>query len=390
MRKGRRHEALLSLVFSGILPRKRVVSFLRGPHGRLAPEKTVRGIAEVLNLERDRREALERNLAAADEILGRLSACGSRIVTLADPDYPPLLKEIAVPPPLIFCRGSLDCLTGGAVAIVGSRRASLGGRKLASHLAEQLAQRGLTVVSGLARGIDTAAHRGALEAGGTTIAVMGSGIDVIYPPENEGLARSISASGAVLSEFPPGTAPLRQNFPMRNRVISGISLGTVVVEAAGTSGALITAGFALEQNRSVFAVPGSPGVSGSKGTNRLLKQGARLVESVDDIMEEIEPQIAWTESKAAAGAGRPEGAVPAGDGKTLPGGGYGPGGTSPGLQKEEREVLDLLSDKPVHVDEISRALGTEAGVTLGLLLMLEARGLVTSLPGKFYVKEMLP
>jgi DNA processing protein len=384
MRKGSRYDVLLSLVFSGILPRKRIVAFLKGPHGSLARGAKWSGIADILNLAKDQRDALEKHLPEVSGISDRLSASGASIVTLADRNYPTLLKEIAVPPPLLFFKGSLDGLACGAVAIVGSRRASLAGRKLASQLAGQLAERGLIVVSGLARGIDTAAHRGALEAGGDTLAVMGCGIDVVYPPENQGLARSISDAGAVLTEFPPGTAPLRQNFPMRNRIISGLSLGTVVVEAGGTSGALITADFALEQNRSVFAVPGAPGVSGSKGTNRLLKQGARLVESAADILEEIEPQVARDGQPASCGAqDRQQGSGGQGPSSDRDGSGLNGGG----LQREEQDVIDLLSDKPVHVDEISRALGSEAQVTLRVLFTLETRGLVVSLPGKFYVRE---
>ncbi len=365
MRKGKSHELLLSLVLSGILPRKRIISFLFESSGIDITGVDAGNLAMRLGLGTEQRQVLEQSMPEAREISGQVAAAGARIVALPDPGYPPLLKETPVPPPLLFYKGSLDDMTPGAIAIVGSRRASLGGRKLASYLAGELAGRGLIVVSGLARGIDTAAHKGALEAGGRTIAVMGCGIDVMYPPENEGLARGICGLGALITEFPPGTPPLRQNFPRRNRIISGLSLGTVVVEAAGTSGALITAGFALEQNRSVFAVPGAPGIPGSRGTNRLLKQGARLVESVEDILEEIEPQIAWHERSPASGR------------------------SDTGLTAEEQTAMDLLSDKPVHVDEVSRSLGMEAHLTLGLLLTLEAKGLARSMPGKFYVKETL-
>lgn len=380
MKKGRSHEVLLSLVLSGVLPRKRIASFLlQSAAGDIAC-LTAGGLAFRLGLKTVERRLLEQSMPEAAAVCDEVAAAGARVVALTDPEYPDLLKEIPVPPPLLFCKGSLDDICPDAIAIVGSRRASFGGRKLASHLAEELASRGLTVVSGLARGVDTAAHKGALEAGGRTVAVMGCGIDMVYPPENQGLARTICDAGALVTEFPPGTPPLRQNFPMRNRIISGLSLGTVVVEAAGTSGALITAGFALEQNRSVFAVPGAPGIPGSRGGNRLLKQGAKLVESVEDILEEIDPQIVRH--------GRPPGsmcAVPALrlDALRLSGPGAG------GLTGDEERLMDLLSDKPVHVDEISRSLGMEARVALGLLLVLEARGLARSMPGKFYVKETL-
>jgi len=365
MRKERSHEALLSLVISGVLPRKRIVSFLFENSGKDLTGVSPVKLALKLGLGACERQAIERSMPEANRISSQVAAAGGRIVTLADPGYPFLLKETPVPPPVLFHKGSLDDMMSGAIAIVGSRRASFGGRKLASHLAGRLAERGLIVVSGLARGIDTAAHKGALEAGGRTIAVMGCGIDRVYPPENEGLARGICGSGALLTEFPPGTPPLRQNFPRRNRIISGLSVGTVVVEAAGTSGALITAGFALEQNRSVFAVPGAPGIPGSRGTNHLLKQGARLVESAEDILEDIEPQIARHQRSPASGPG------------------------DAGLKAEEQTAMDLLSDKPVHVDEISRTLGMEAHLTLGILLTLEAKGLARSMPGKFYVKETL-
>jgi DNA processing protein len=380
MKRGKRHEVLLSLILSGVLPRKRIVSFLLQAPGGYIGGGTARGLALRLGLDDGQRRLLDRSIPEASRMCEEVSAAGAGIVSLTDPGYPALLKEIHLPPPLLFYKGSLDGMHRGAIAIVGSRRASFAGRKLASHLAEELAKRGLIVVSGLARGVDTAAHRGALEAGGRTVAVMGSGIDTVYPPENEGLARSICGSGALLTEFPPGTAPLRQNFPMRNRILSGLSLGTVVVEAAETSGALITAGFALEQNRSVFAVPGSPGIPGSRGGNSLLRQGARLVESVEDILDEVDPQIVRHCLPADSGCEAP--AMRSGRAtRSRPGTG--------GLSEEEEKLMDLLSGTPVHVDEISRSLGIEARVTLGLLFMLEAKGLARSIPGKFYVKETL-
>jgi len=380
MKKGRSHEVLLSLVLSGVLPRKRIASFLLQSSAGDITGVGADGLAARLGLKTARRRLLEQSMPEARRVYAEVVAAGARIMSLADPEYPPLLKETSVPPPLLFYKGSLDDICPGAIAIVGSRRASFGGRKFASHLAEELVNRGLIVVSGLARGVDTAAHKGALEAGGRTIAVMGCGIDMVYPPENEGLARGICGSGALITEFPPGTPPLRQNFPMRNRLISGLSLGTVVVEAGETSGALITAGFALEQNRSVFAVPGAPGIPGSRGSNRLLKQGAKLVESVEDILEEIDPQIVRHGQPPGSGC-----AVPAlrKEEARLSGPRAG------GLTEEEQKLMDLLSDRPAHVDELSRSLGMEARVILGLLFMLEARGLARSMPGKFYVKETL-
>jgi DNA processing protein len=282
---------------------------------------------------------------------------------LCDRGYPDLLREIHSPPPILFCKGDVHSFGRQAVAIVGSRRPSLAGTKIAESLASGLAASGFTVVSGLARGIDTAAHRGALNAGGCTIAVMGCGIDRVYPSENNDLAGSISRAGVVITEQLPGTPPLRQNFPQRNRIISGLALGTVVVEAGRSSGALITADCALRQNRSVFAIPATPGFSRSRGTNRLLKEGATLVESVDDVLEELCPQLV---SDVRPGRSMFE---------------------ETQLSREESEVVELLSNAPVHVDEISRALGVEAGRALSLLFELEARGVVKSMPGKFYVKQ---
>jgi DNA processing protein len=362
---GRSHEALLSLVLSGILPARRIVSFLRTAYGKEIARTQIDELAQRLNLQADQTAALRKCAAGMDEICRRLGENRVHMVSLVDPDYPCLLREIPSPPPLLFYKGSVSDTMRDGIAIVGSRRASLGGLRMASYLARELAGRGFAIVSGLARGIDTAAHKGALEVGGLTIAVLGTGIDVIYPSENRGLADGISQSGAVVTEFPPGTAPLRQNFPQRNRIISGLSLGTIVVEAGEMSGALITADCALEQNRSVFAVPGAPGYAGSRGTNSLLKQGAKLVESVEDILEEISPQVAGSERRSNLSC------------------------CHGALNSEEQQVMDLLSDVPAHVDEISRSLGLESRDTLTLLLALETKGLVRSMPGKLYVRERL-
>jgi DNA processing protein len=284
------------------------------------------------------------------------------VVAAGEPAYPRLLKEIADPPQLLFHRGTLHPGDAKAIALVGSRRASLAGARIARELSGALAGCGFTVVSGLARGIDTAAHRGALDAGGRTIAVLGSGIDIIYPRENRKLASEIERSGTLVSELPPGTQPKRHTFPRRNRIISGLSLGTVVVEAGPSSGALITAGCALEQNRSVFAVPGTPGFEGSEGTNRLIKEGATLVESARDIVEELMPQI---ELPFQGTPGRSDRNC---------------------ISPAEEEVMGLLGRAPAHVDEISRALGESPSHVVAILLLLETRGLIVSLPGKFYAR----
>jgi DNA processing protein len=373
MGEGMLHEIALSLLLLDGFPRSRVEGILRsvGPRSEGDSQAAffevrppdLAGIRELADPVRNR----------ARRLLRRLSSRGIGITCLADSDYPDLLREIHNPPPVLFYMGSLP-KGAAAVAIVGSRKASLGGIRFASRLAGELAGLGVVVVSGLARGIDTASHRGALEAGGKTIAVLGCGIDVIYPPENRELERSIACSGVVLTELLPGVQPLRANFPQRNRIISGLSLGTVVVEAGKRSGALITAACALEQNRSVFAVPGTPGYYGSKGTNSLLKQGARLVESVEDVMEEIAPQV---EAKLPAGTA---------DRAVAPDPGAAPA-RAVAPDPAEECVLKVLSAAPVHVDEICRNLDLDSRDVISVLFSLETRGLVRSMPGKFYVRE---
>jgi DNA processing protein len=219
--------------------------------------------------------------------LKRAKDSGIRIMTFMDPGYPAALKEIPAYPIVLYCSGESSVLDQPAIGIVGSRRASFYGLDQAEKFAAQLSQEGLTVVSGMARGVDTYAHRGAIKAGGRTVAVMGSGFDHIYPRENSGLAAEIAASGAVISEFPMDSRPLPVNFPRRNRLISGLSLGILITEAARNSGALITADFALEQGREVFVLPGRIDTFTSAGSNSLLKQGAKMVTDCDDILQEF-------------------------------------------------------------------------------------------------------
>ena len=239
-----------------------------------------RPFAERLAAARQDDARFERELALAER-------CGVAILTLADAAYPARLRTIPDPPLALYVRGALAAADEAAVAVVGARRASLYGLQCADRLSQDLALRGLTVVSGLAVGIDGAAHRGALRAGGRTLAVLGSGLARVYPPAHERLAEEVAGRGAVLSEYPLEAEPFPGHFPQRNRIISGLSLGVVVVEASARSGALITADCALEQGREVFAVPGPMTSVTSEGTHRLLKQGARLVTSVEDILEEL-------------------------------------------------------------------------------------------------------
>jgi DNA processing protein len=362
MGEGRIHETVLSLMLAGDFPRKRMIRILRELDAARGTETGTGLFDRLPSVAVPGGDGPSGKQGTARRLLEDLRDRGIGVVCLADASYPRLLKEIDDPPPLLFFRGGVPDWGLGAVAIVGARKASLGGMRLAARLAGELARAGVVVVSGMARGIDTAAHEGALEAGGKTVAVLGSGIDVAYPPENAGLMARIAGSGAVVSELTPGSEPLRHNFPRRNRIISGLSVGTVVVEAGEKSGALITATCAVEQNRSVFAVPGSPGFIGSKGTNSLLRQGATLVESVDDVLAEIAPQL----EPSVSGECDLRSPVR--------------------LGADEGRVLGLLSSAPAHVDELCRTLEMAPGEAMGVLFALEARGLVRSMPGKFYVR----
>ncbi len=287
-------------------------------------------------------------------------------IAYRSPDYPPLLKEIAQPPPLLYCRGPQ--LNSGelAVAIVGSRRCTFYGKEVARRLAGELAAAGLTVVSGMALGIDTAAHEGVLESGGITVAVLGCSVERCYPPANRSLRDRLIREGAVISEFPLDTGPLPHHFPRRNRIISGLSLGTIVVEAPVKSGALITAFYALEQNREVFAVPGNIGSPYSRGCHRLIKEGARLVETAADIIEELGLDPAGS-SAAREAAAASEKKVAA-------------------LDEAERALLELIPYRPQHIDELIRRSGEGAARAGANLLSLELKGLIRQLPGKYFVR----
>ncbi len=298
-------------------------------------------------------------------------AKGIRVVTLADRDYPPLLREIPDPPPLLFVRGDPAAVGSFPLAVVGSRQPTRYGREMAHRLAGDLARRGLTVVSGLAFGIDAAAHEGAIAAGGKTVAVLGSGLERIYPAEHTPLARRILEMGALFSEFEPEAAPEAWRFPVRNRVISGLSLGCVVVEAGARSGALITARLAADQGREVFAVPGSVQSPRSAGTHGLIKQGAKLVENIEDILDEL------------GFPGQKEGAGP-------PVSGLRTAEAAEPLSPEESEVLQALGPYPLHIDELGRSLGKDPGTLSALLLQLEIKGLALSQPGKYYTAACRP
>jgi DNA processing protein len=258
----------------------------------------------------------------------------------------------------LYVRGQLTAADEWAVALVGTRHASPYGREAARDLAAGLARSGVTVVSGLARGIDVVAHRAALEAGGRTIAVLGSGVDRVYPPEHAAVAESIARAGAVVSDYPLGTAPEAGNFPPRNRIISGLSKGVVIVEAAEVSGALITADFAAEQGRDVFAVPGSIFQRSSRGTHKLIQQGAKLVIGVNDVLEELNLALANEQQTVRA---------------VLP------------ADATEARLLACLSADPVHVDEIGAQAGLPIAQVSGTLALMELKGLVRQVAGMQYV-----
>jgi DNA processing protein len=284
-----------------------------------------------------------------DAEMEKMENLGVRAFSCSDPDYPARLKEIYDFPPVLYVRGSLTAQDEWCLAIVGTRRATVYGRQVTEEFVADLARSKITIVSGLARGIDTVAHQSALEAGGRTMAVLASGLDIVYPGENVNLARRITENGALISEYPLGTKPRADNFPRRNRIMSGMSLGTLVIEAGESSGALITAQMALEQDREVFAVPGSILSPASKGTNKLIQEGAKLVLDYTDILEElnlmtVERQIEMKEL------------IPA--------------------TETESALLKQVKAEPTHIDEICRASGLAASTVISTLAMMELKGMV--------------
>jgi DNA processing protein len=300
--------------------------------------------------------------------LGQLDRVKGTVVTCLDGRYPERLKAIPDPPLLLYVTGSLDPKDDLAIAVVGARRATASGRVATETLSHDLAAAGLTVVSGLARGIDAAAHRGALDANGRTIAVMGCGIEQTYPPEHEKLRVEIEAQGAVISELPIGAAPHSYHFPRRNRIISGLCLGVVVTEATMQSGSLITARLALDQGREVFAVPGSIHAENSRGPNSLIKQGAKLVESAQDVLDELLPQL-----DDRLRSHLPEQVRQREE-------------TDASLDALEARVYDLLSHEPLHIDELIERSGMTAGEVTAVLLGLELKQHARQLPGPSYLR----
>jgi DNA processing protein len=296
-----------------------------------------------------------------DRMLEAVYRAGASVITLDDADYPPLLRELPDAPPVLFVKGTLLDADRWAVAFVGTRRATAYGREVTRQLVASLAGAGITIVSGLALGIDAAAHKAALDAGGRTIAVLGCGIDRVYPPEHRKLAADIVNNGALITEFPLGTEPEGKNFPVRNRLISGLSLGVVVVEAPLNSGALLTADFAAEQGRDVFAVPGNVTSPASAGTNRLIQNGAKLVVSADDILDELNLTRTTVETQTQVRQIAPDSPL-------------------------EAALAALLEDEPLHIDDLVERSGLPITVVSSTLALMELKGMVQRQEGMTYAR----
>ena len=300
-----------------------------------------------------------------DGEMEKASLLGIDIISLEDSRYPKNLLNIPSPPPLLYIKGEFAAEDELALAIVGSRSASRYGIEAARKFSERLVKGGVTIISGMARGVDTVAHLGALEGEGRTIAVLGCGLDVIYPPENRKLFDRIAQRGAIISEFPLGTPPDAVNFPRRNRIISGLSLGVIVVEASLKSGSLITARYAIEQGRDVYAIPGNINSSGSRGTNSLIKDGAKLVEDPEEVLVDILPQYMPSAQERAKKERQFS------------------------MSEEERQLFDIIDGEPLHIDDLAEKSGLDIPELSSHLLSLELMGAVTQHPGKNFTKSIL-
>lgn len=338
----------------------------------------------ILN-EKDITCICDKRLDNSKELLDNMKRYEISAVTMDNSLYPLWLKHIFNPPYLLYVRGKLLPDDEASLGVVGSRNASAYGKKIGGQLSCEAAKHGITIVSGMARGIDTCAHKGALNAGGRTVAVLGCGVDIVYPKENSELMSYIIKSGAVISEYPPGTFPNSANFPARNRIISGMSFATLVIEAGERSGSLITADFALEQGRNVLAVPGNVDVVSSKGTNNLIKQGAKLVSCIDDIIEEVPEHIIdminrrkgvnnnfskidyYNEEEKHREVHLPDDVC---------------------ISSEEKNLLVHLSDVPLHIEELATKSGCGMQELNSLLTLLEMKGIVNQLAGKTFSRNM--
>ncbi|MCC6673686.1 MAG: DNA-protecting protein DprA [Thermomicrobiales bacterium] len=324
----------------------------------LAWEAAAGDLRGVLDERACREVLLARERISPAEVMERIAKSGAEVITVLDDVYPRILREIPGPPPVLYVRGMLPLQDEPTVAIVGTRRATSYGREAATRIASELAAAGVTIVSGLAKGIDGFAHRAALESAGRTVAVMASGVDIIYPPEHRQLAERIVESGALVSDYPPGAKPDAPNFPARNRIISGLSLATIVIEAPSRSGALITVGFAADQGRDVYAVPGSILSAASEGSNRLLRQGAIPLTSAADLLEDLKlaPSVVEEPEQIA-----------------FP------------MTDDERSLYALVTSEPQHIDELAYGAGFTIAAASALLTMLELKGLVINAGAQHYM-----
>ncbi len=334
-----------------------------------ATEKELRQIRFLTD--KDIQHLMHKGLVTAEAIIHSMYENDIQAITIQDACYPPLLKHIYSAPCLLYVRGQSQVLNTNMLAIVGSRKASVYGRKVAEKIAYDIACHDITIVSGMARGIDTYVHKGALKAGKKTIAVLGCGVDIVYPKENDELMGYIIKSGALVSEFPPGTFPAPNHFPARNRIISGLSLGTVVVEAGQRSGSLITADFALEQGREVFAVPGNIDNANSEGTNHLIKQGAKLITCPQDILEEL-PVITQTHKNKQHKSEKND---------------IHYGRNVDAMSEEENLIMTHINSSPIHIDTLCRVTALPVHQLSALLTLLEMQGCITQLPGKQFIKN---
>ncbi len=342
---------LLQLSFSS-LPLRKIVSLLK--------EAEREGFEKVLSEDKDFHNATKTLNIDYDKLIEKMESLSIQVITIMDEDFPDLLKHIPEAPPILFIRGDIKVLKGFNLAIIGARRCSDYGRITARKFAQEMVKNGINVVSGMAIGIDTAAMRGALDAGGKTIGVLGNGVDIFYPPSNRTLARKVIENGCLISEFPPTVPSLPYHFPRRNRIISGLSKGVLVVEASAHSGTFSTVSWALDQGREVFAIPGDITRKQSEGTNLLIKNGAKLTTNIMDIFEEIgfTPQIKMEKKKEK----------------------------EPGIDNEEKMIINAVSDSPLTMEAISFKTNLSLPRISSALILLEIKGLIRELPGKRYTK----
>jgi DNA processing protein len=355
--------AWIKLNKAGLTPRMAKLLLDHFGSGELAVSAPIHEIAAIEGLDRRALEKLE--LAKDVDIstdLEKIRDLGLSVVTIQNEAYPVNLREIHDPPPVIYVKGTLKETDKFSISIVGTRRPSTAGRQTASNIARDLARGGFTIVSGMAYGIDSSAHQGAIAGGGRTVAVAGCGVDIVYPPANKDLYQEIADHGAVVSEFPIGTAPDAWQFPVRNRIISGLSLGTVVIEAPEKSGALLTAGAAADQGRDVYVVPGDVRTGLSKGCHALLKEGAKLIEGAEDILQEMGIPVEAAQERLSE--------IPE------------------DISEDEKTVLATLSLEEKHIDSIILDSRLDTGRVNGILVTLEIRGLVKRVPGNCFVRVL--